>query len=181
MAGAEVTLISGPVALSPIPDVMQVNVVTANDMLAAVISRLDHHDIFISAAAVADFSCLTQFDHKAAKKELPKTLTLIENQDILAEVAKAKKLFTVGFCAQTHDVLAYAREKLIAKQCDMIAANDVSQPDQGFDSDYNEITLLWHDGAKHLARTTKAHMAIQLVELIAEHAALGEPCEESTS
>ena len=182
-AGAEVTLISGPVSLTPAAQLKYIKVVSAQDMLNAVMSYIDEQDIFISSAAVADFKCLNSAQHKLAKDDIANTLELAQNPDILATVAHTKKVFSVGFCAQTHDVLAYAKKKLKAKQCDMIAANDVSQEGQGFESDFNQLTVLWETGQQTLARNSKIVLAEQFIELIAQHSQihLGESNENSTT
>jgi phosphopantothenoylcysteine decarboxylase/phosphopantothenate--cysteine ligase len=127
-AGAKVTLVSGPVALAVPLNTDFVGVETAAQMYAAVISRASEHDIYIGAAAVADYSPAVMEKQKIKKQAEQTTLTLQKTRDILAEVAQLdNRPFTVGFAAETHDLEAYAQDKLAQKKLDMIAANWVGQ------------------------------------------------------
>jgi phosphopantothenoylcysteine decarboxylase/phosphopantothenate--cysteine ligase len=193
-AGAKVTLVSGPVSL-PAPDKADViRVETAAQMHAAVMSKASEHDIYIGAAAVADYSPALTENGKIKKQAEQTTLTLQKTKDILADVAQlADRPFTVGFAAETHDLEQYARDKLVRKKLDMIAANwvgqipptppfskggDSSEPPTspplekgdlgGFDSDQNALQVFWKNGQKNLAMTDKNHLAGQLISLIAE-------------
>ena len=124
-------------------------------------------DIFIATAAVADYRPASASDSKIKRDGATRTLELVPNPDILASVAARDDApFTVGFAAETNDVEAYARAKLERKRIDMIAANHVGG-ELGFDSDDNELTVLWNDGRAPLARASKPALARQLVELVA--------------
>ena len=168
-AGAEVTLVSGPVNLPAPVNCGLVKVETAAQMVEAVISRASDHAIYIGAAAVADYSPAVMQPEKIKKQEEQATLILHKTRDILAEVAKLdKRPFTVGFAAETHDLEAYARDKLTRKKLDMIAANWVGRETGGFDSDQNALHVFWANGEKTLAMMDKAQLAEQLLRLIAE-------------
>lgn len=168
-AGAKVTLVSGPVSLPAPVNADLVSVETAAQMHAAVISKAEEHDIYIGAAAVADYSPAIMEQEKIKKQGEQTTLTLQKTRDILAEVAQlAKRPFTVGFSAETHDLEQYALDKLARKNLDMIAANWVGCDLGGFDSDQNALQVFWENGQKKLAMTDKNHLAEQLISLIAE-------------
>jgi len=168
-AGAEVTLVSGPVSLSAPDNAELISVETAAQMHAAVIGKAPDHDIYIGAAAVADYSPALMEKEKIKKRAEQTTLTLQKTRDILAEVAGlAKRPFTVGFAAETHDLEQYAQDKLTRKNLDMIAANWVGRDLGGFDSDQNALLVFWKNGQKSLAMTDKNRLAEQLISLIAE-------------
>ncbi|MGJ0430999.1 bifunctional phosphopantothenoylcysteine decarboxylase/phosphopantothenate--cysteine ligase CoaBC [Methylobacter sp.] len=168
-AGARVTLVSGPVALTPPADADVVKVETAAQMYEAVISRAETHDIYIGAAAVADYTPATVQPEKIKKQDEQTTITLQKTRDILAEVAQLPgRPFTVGFAAETHDLEAYALGKLTAKNLDMIAANWVGRDQGGFDSEQNALQVFWATGRQTLAMTDKARLAEQLISLIAK-------------
>jgi len=106
---------------------------------------------------------------KIKKQEEQATIILQKTKDILAEVAKLdKRPFTVGFAAETHDLEAYARDKLARKKLDMIAANWVGRELGGFDCEQNALHVFWENGEKNLAMMDKTHLAEQLISLIAE-------------
>jgi len=168
-AGAEVTLVSGPVTLAVPVDIDLVKVETAAQMYAAVMSRASDYAIYIGAAAVADYSPATMQPEKIKKQEEQTTIILQKTKDILAEVAKLEKRpFTVGFAAETNELDAYARDKLTRKKLDMIAANWVGQELGGFDSEQNALHVFWENGEKTLAMMDKTRLAEQLISLIAE-------------
>ena len=158
--GAEVTLISGPTALTPPPGAVFVPVQTAEEMREAVLQHLPSATVVIKAAAVADYRAKQAAAAKIkGKRDL--TLELTPNPDILAEVARYRTgAFIVGFAAETHDVAANARAKLEAKGIDLLVANDVSQRGIGFDAEDNEVLLLdrW-GGTRALPRMPKAEVA----------------------
>ena len=169
-AGADVTLVSGPVALPTPPGVHRVSVTTAREMLAAVEQALPGTDIFVGVAAVGDYRPSTPRTRKMKRAEAgaaPVSLPLTENPDILATVAAGDTPCVVGFAAETHDTLANARQKLARKGCHAIIVNDVSQPAIGFDSDENAATLVTEGGEVAFPRTTKTALAAQLVAAIA--------------
>jgi phosphopantothenoylcysteine decarboxylase/phosphopantothenate--cysteine ligase len=168
-AGAKVTLVSGPVALAAPADVDVVSVETAAQMHEAVIARASEHDIYIGAAAVADYSPAVMEPQKIKKQAEQTTLALQKTRDILAEVAELKnRPFTVGFAAETDDLEGHAQDKLARKKLDMIAANWVGREQGGFDSEQNALQVFWANGQRTLAMTDKNHIAEQLISLIAE-------------
>ena len=168
-AGARVTLIAGPVALDTPNRVHRIDVVRAEDMHQASLRAVEEGcDIFIATAAVADYRPTVTADHKIKKSTEEIHLTLVKNPDIIAAVAShAKRPFTVGFAAETQDVIEYAQGKLKSKKLDMIATNDVSGTNVGFNSDNNALTVIWPGGHKVLPLASKAQIAKQLIELIA--------------
>lgn len=168
-AGAEVTLISGPVTLAAPANSDLIKVETAAQMHAAVMSRAPDHAIYIGAAAVADYSPAIMQPEKIKKQDEQTTIILQKTKDILADVANLdKRPFTVGFAAETHDLEAYARDKLTRKKLDMIAANWVGRELGGFDSEQNALHVFWENGEKTMAMMDKSDLAEQLISLIAE-------------
>lgn len=168
-AGAEVHLVSGPVHLPTPAGVVYHPVESAEEMLAACLAQLKGCDLFIGAAAVADYRPVAVAEQKLKKgaEELME-LRLIKNPDIIAQVAaQTPKPFTVGFAAETQNLLAYARSKLARKGLDMIIANDVSAPGIGFNSDENAVTLITADSETHFATQSKSILAKTLIEYIA--------------
>jgi phosphopantothenoylcysteine decarboxylase/phosphopantothenate--cysteine ligase len=165
--GAEVTLVHAPISVGLPVGVQDVAVRTAAAMCDAVLERLAGTDILIAAAAVADFRPAQAAAQKIKKGpgEQGLTLELVRNPDILAEVASQRRAtdwpqVVVGFAAETRDLLANASAKLVAKQLDMIVANDITQADGGFGSDDNRVTLLYPDGhQKALDRMPKPDVA----------------------
>lgn len=171
--GASVLLISGPVHLPAPRGIERVMVESAADMTAAVTSRVVDCEIFVATAAVADYRCRAPADHKIRRTGEPLTLELEPTPDILAAVAaRSAAPFTVGFAAETEGLdggLAdLAGRKLVAKGIDMIVANQVGEPGQGFESDDNELLVSWHAGERFLPRAPKTRLARQLVPIIAE-------------
>ncbi|MDY0065460.1 MAG: bifunctional phosphopantothenoylcysteine decarboxylase/phosphopantothenate--cysteine ligase CoaBC [Steroidobacteraceae bacterium] len=167
-AGAEVVLVSGPVRLDTPLGVERVDVESAEQMLAAVQQHVADADIFIAAAAVSDYRMYEVASEKIKKTSDSMTLSLVRAPDVLATVARsAKPPFLVGFAAETENVERNALAKLMGKNLDMIAANKVGDK-LGFDQDDNALTVYWRDGKRELALTSKAALAQQLVELIAE-------------
>ena len=125
-------------------------------------------DIFIAAAAVADYRPAEQQLQKIKKKDETMRIDLVRCPDILQSVAALETApFTVGFAAETENVDEYARKKLDAKKLDMIIANRVGD-DCGFDSDDNAVNVLWNDGEKRFAKSGKAELANRLIALVAE-------------
>jgi phosphopantothenoylcysteine decarboxylase/phosphopantothenate--cysteine ligase len=168
-AGASVTLISGPVSL-PTPDrVKRVDVISALDMHAAVMSQVQDCDIFLSVAAVADYRCQQIATQKIAKSSSTLTIELERNPDIVAEVAALKhKPFVIGFAAETEDLVTHAKQKMLRKKLDMIIANQVGGNDSGIGSDDNAVSVLWDDQRQDFQRTSKSKLARELVALIAK-------------
>jgi phosphopantothenoylcysteine decarboxylase/phosphopantothenate--cysteine ligase len=165
--GAEVTLVSGPTALTPPAAATFVPVQTAEEMREAVLHHASGAAMVIKAAAVADYRVQRPADQKIkGKRDL--TLELTPNPDILAEVAaRATGAFIVGFAAETQDVVANARAKLEAKDIDLLVANDVSRRDIGFDADDNEVLLIdrW-GGSRALPRMPKPAVADAILDAI---------------
>ncbi|GAA0887131.1 bifunctional phosphopantothenoylcysteine decarboxylase/phosphopantothenate--cysteine ligase CoaBC [Rhodanobacter soli] len=168
-AGAEVTLVAGPVNLAtPAGVARRVDVRSAAQMHAAVLAAAAQADIYVGAAAVGDYRPLEVSAQKLKKHDGSElTLLLGENPDILASLsAQTAHPFLVGFAAETHDVASYAQGKLRHKGLDMIAANQVGGG-LGFEAADNALTLYWADGAVELPRTSKAELARQLVAHVA--------------
>ncbi|ALT00112.1 bifunctional phosphopantothenoylcysteine decarboxylase/phosphopantothenate--cysteine ligase CoaBC [Lacimicrobium alkaliphilum] len=169
-AGARVILVSGPVALNAPPGCERLSTQSAQQMHDAVMQRISEVDIFIGCAAVSDYRPAVCEDQKIKKTDSDKlTLTLIKNPDILGDVgALADPPFTLGFAAETQQIKQYAQRKLAAKKLDMIAANDVSKQNVGFNSDINALSVYWETGEAVLPVADKLHLARQLIELVAE-------------
>jgi phosphopantothenoylcysteine decarboxylase/phosphopantothenate--cysteine ligase len=169
LAGARVLLVSGPVSLTTPPGVERIDVDSAIEMHEAVMHRVRQADIFIATAAVADYRAAQPAEQKIKKTQDTLTLQLIRNPDILAEVAalRSHRPFTVGFAAETHDVLRYAEDKRCHKNLDLIAANQVGLPGSGFESERNELHVLWEGGEQVLPLADKTLLGQQLVALIA--------------
>ena len=167
-AGAQVTLISGPVNL-PTPDrVNRINVSSAQDMYEATCERVDDYDIFIASAAVADYTPVTVADQKMKKHTDAMTIELKPTIDIVASVAvRPNKPYTVGFAAETQNVIGYAQGKLEKKKLDMIIANDVSVEGIGFNSDDNAVIVITPDTQTELAKASKRQLARNIISLIA--------------
>ena len=170
--GAQVTLISGPVALPPPAAVTTIAVVSAEEMLQAVLARVASCQLFVACAAVADYRAGVVAERKLKKSERQESLWRLELEptpDILATVAaQPRRPWVVGFAAETHDVENYALAKLQAKRLDMIACNDVSRTDIGFAADDNALVVLWQGGRRELARASKTQIAGQLVDTIVD-------------
>ncbi len=167
--GANVTLISGMTYIQPPQNCHFIQVETAEQMHAVVFETIKNCDIFIGAAAVADYRPVQMRDEKIKKNADQITLILQKNPDILADVAALDSPpFTVGFAAETNDLAKYARDKLVRKKLNMIAANWVGREEGGFERDENALDVFWQDGQKTLAMTEKSELAKQLIALIAE-------------
>ena len=174
-AGADVTLISGPVNLAAPAGVTLVPVESAIEMFEAAKRAASDCDLFIGVAAVADYRPVHVAQQKIKKKTATggrssgkqagsMTLELIENPDIIASIAQlAKPPVVVGFAAETNQPLANAREKLQRKNLHAIVVNDVSQPDIGFNADENAATLIWAEGETQLAKSEKYALACTIL------------------
>jgi phosphopantothenoylcysteine decarboxylase/phosphopantothenate--cysteine ligase len=173
-AGARVTLISGPTNIIAPDRASVVAVQSADEMLEAVMSSISDADIFIGVAAVADYKPVSVLNQKIKKSGgSALTLNLVQNQDILKTVAELpNRPYTVGFAAETENVIEYARAKLTAKNLDMIVANNVADTSIGFNSDHNETTIITRTisgttEAKQ-SKMSKENLSRKLIELIAE-------------
>lgn len=166
-AGAQVVLVSGPVSVPTPPGVTRIDVESAADMLAAVLRELPGTDVFISTAAVADYRPVRAAQHKIKKTSDTLEVSMERTPDVLATVAAlAKRPFVVGFAAETESVEQNARAKLMKKNLDMIAANEVGD-DKGFDSEENQLIVLARGARYELGRAGKLALARGLIALIA--------------
>lgn len=168
---AEVVLVAGPVALDTPAGVVRIDVRSAAQMHAAVLAQLPT-DVYIGAAAVADFTPRQVATAKIKKQPGADTLTLqlVRTADILADIAAhaQRPRMVVGFAAETDNVARNARAKLADKKLDLIAANRVGVPGSGFEADDNALTLYWNDGERALGPASKTQLADDLLDLIAE-------------
>ena len=165
-AGAEVTLVAGPVQLPTPAGVNRIDVVSADEMKAAVARHVHAADIFISAAAVADYRPSEFAAQKLKKSERNGEMRVLleENDDIVGSIADARpRPFVVGFAAETQNALAYGREKRLRKRMDAIVVNDVSDPAIGFDSADNAVTLVHDGGEITLEKMPKTAIARRLM------------------
>ncbi|WP_092410597.1 bifunctional phosphopantothenoylcysteine decarboxylase/phosphopantothenate--cysteine ligase CoaBC [Dokdonella immobilis] len=171
-AGARVRLVAGPVALATPAGVERIDVRSARQMRDAVVASAADSDIFISAAAVGDYRPQAVSPAKLKKSGKALALELVQNPDILAELAaQAAHPFLVGFAAETNDLEHYAREKLERKGLDLIAANRVGE-ELGFECSENALLLLWPGGREELGMAEKGVLAKALIERVATlHAA----------
>ncbi|KAF3982628.1 MAG: bifunctional phosphopantothenoylcysteine decarboxylase/phosphopantothenate--cysteine ligase CoaBC [Methylococcales symbiont of Hymedesmia sp. n. MRB-2018] len=169
-AGANVTLVSGPVTLSAANGIDLIQVETAEQMYQAVFSKISEQDLFIATAAVADYTPLNTSKEKIKKQDSSSHIALQKTKDILTDIASSPNRpgFVVGFAAETTHLEHYAKSKLEHKKLDMIAANWVGKTRGGFDSDDNALEVFWKSGQKTLKMTDKKHLAIQLITLISE-------------
>ncbi|MBJ7550424.1 bifunctional phosphopantothenoylcysteine decarboxylase/phosphopantothenate--cysteine ligase CoaBC [Marinomonas ostreistagni] len=171
--GASVTLVSGPTQLDAPQGVKRIEIKSAEDMLSACREAMvKPADVFIGAAAVADFRM-----KEVASQKMKKTgdsdemqLTLVKNPDVIATLSQENTAkCMVGFAAETQDVIAYAKSKLERKGLDLIIANDVSRTDIGFNNDENQVTVLSKDQQWTPPKESKSALAIELVELITQY------------
>ena len=165
--GAEVTLLSGPVAIEAPQGVKLVPFATTQELLDRASELAQEQDLLIQAAAPADYRAKEIAPQKIKKQGgEPMTFTLVENPDVAATLGKAKRSgqVFVGFAAETNDVLAHARDKLARKNLDMIVANDVTRPGAGFDVDTNIVTLITKDGQEALPMMSKAEVAQRILD-----------------
>ncbi len=166
-AGHEVVLISGPVNLGPPRGAQFTSVLTGDEMYAAVREQVRACDAFVMCAAVTDYRPAAVAQQKLKKRDEILSLELIPTRDILASISKQDRQFlVVGFAAETNNVEENARNKLRSKECDLIVANDVSDPKHGIESDDNEVTIFLKNGEqKKIARSSKKNVARELVKI----------------
>lgn len=165
--GAEVTLLSGPVAIEAPLGVKLVPFTTTQELLDRASELAREQDLLIQAAAPADYRAKEVAPQKIKKQGgEPMTFTLVENPDVATTLGKAKRSgqVFVGFAAETNDVLAHAKDKLARKNLDMIVANDVTRPGAGFDVDTNIVTLITKDGQEALPMMSKAEVAQRILD-----------------
>lgn len=170
LRGADVTLISGPTALKPVPGVKTVDVVSAKDMFEAVQAALPETDILVKAAAVADYRPVSIAEDKIKKQDGDMAIPLERTDDILGWVAEHRHpgLFVCGFSMETRDMLENSRKKLARKHLDMIAANNLKVAGAGFGVDTNVVTILTADGIQELPLMGKDQVAAKLLDAILE-------------
>lgn len=168
LRGADVTLVSGPVALEPVPFVKMINVVSAKDMFDAVISEADDADIIIKAAAVADYRPAKAADEKIKKKDSDLSLELERTEDIIGTLGKNKKddMFLCGFSMETENLIENSTAKLTKKNLDMIVANNVKVEGAGFGTDTNVVTFISKDSIEELPILSKEDVADKLLDYI---------------
>ena len=165
---AEVVLVTGPVDIPVPPGIDVRKVVSAQEMYEATHDCIADADIFIAAAAVADYRPADPREQKIKKNEESMRIDLVRCPDVLASVAALEAgPFTVGFAAETEKVDEYAQAKLQKKKLDMIIANRVGD-DCGFDSDDNTVNVFWNEGERRFPRATKTELASELIELVAK-------------
>lgn len=165
--GAKVMLVSGHVALDCPAGVSRVITESAADMLNATHEAAKQADVFIATAAVADYTPINVADRKIKKNAATLNLEMQRTTDILATIKQTyPHLFTVGFAAETHDLMTYARSKLERKNIDMIAANSVADG-KAFDQPTNALEVVWKDGHTSLPEMDKHQLAVALMQLVA--------------
>jgi phosphopantothenoylcysteine decarboxylase/phosphopantothenate--cysteine ligase len=169
--GAAVTLVTGPTHLTPPHGATVVKVRSAADMHAAVTDRTAGQDVVVMSAAVADYTPAEPATKKLKKDDGPVTITLHRTKDILGELGRLPSRkqgvpVLVGFAAETHDVVSYAKSKLQQKAADLIVANDVSRADAGFDVDTNAVSLVSSGGVEDVPLQSKAAVAARILDRI---------------
>ena len=168
LRGAQVTLISGPTALKPVPGVKTVNIVTAKEMFEAVKAALPETDILVKAAAVADYRPASVAQDKMKKEDGDLSIPLERTDDILGWVSENRHpgLFVCGFSMETQDMVENSKKKLAKKHLDMIAANNLKVAGAGFGVDTNVVTILTPDGIRELPLMGKDQVAGTLLDEI---------------
>ena len=170
-AGAQTVLISGPTQLIAPERVTFITVTTADDMLSASLQEAQGCDVFIAAAAVADYRPANISVHKIKKTADAETmlLELIKNPDIVATIAALEqKPFTVGFAAESENLIAYAQQKLARKNLDLIIANNIAEAGIGFNSDDNAVIVIEKAQQQELTQRSKQQLARDLITIIAQ-------------
>ena len=171
--GANVTLVSGPVSSSvkALPEIKLINVVSAADMFNEVKSHMEESDIIIKAAAVADYTPVTVEDNKIKKSEEDLSISLKRTEDILKYIGENKKenQFVCGFSMETQNLEENSRAKLVKKNVDMIAANNLKDEGAGFGVDTNVITLITKNKTKNLPLMSKENAADEILNEILKH------------
>ena len=167
--GASVEIISGPVSIESVKDVKTTYIETSSEMLDAVMSSVQHFDIFISTAAIADYKPVNYSNTKHKKNENNINIEFTRGTDILKTVSeKYKNIFTVGFAAETDSMKENTIEKLHKKNLDMIVGNIANHElGLGFESDYNKVTIFSHNGTKEIDEDKKTNIALNILDFIA--------------
>ena len=167
--GADVTLVSGPVSIQRPEGVRVIDVVSADQMYEACIREAPSMDIIIKAAAVGDFRAEEEMKQKLKRRDgEPLTVTFVQNRDIAAELGRMKRegQLLIGFAAETQDLIANAQKKMIAKNLDMIACNDVLANGAGFASDTNTLMIMTKGGSEVEFSGTKDDVADTLLDAV---------------
>lgn len=168
-AGAEVTLVAGPVTLPDPVGVRRIDVESAGQMCEAVLQEMGGSDIYVAAAAVADYAPTVRYPEKLKRSEQPRNIVMGPTPDVVAAVVNLRpRPFIVAFAAETGDLRERARQKLRSKGVDMVAANLVGSTEGGFEADDNALLLVWSDGEKDLPMTPKSGLARQVVSVVSE-------------
>ena len=166
-AGHEVTLVSGRVSLSPPAAAKFISIRTSDEMFDAVTRATADCDVLVMCAAVSDYKPAQVSPHKLKKSSETLSLELVRTRDVLASLPAARSFGVVGFAAETNELEKNARQKLIAKNCDLIVANDVSRANVGMESAENEVTIFFRNGeTKKIPRARKEILARELVKII---------------
>jgi phosphopantothenoylcysteine decarboxylase/phosphopantothenate--cysteine ligase len=167
-AGHGVVLISGPVSLTPPRGAQLISVLTSDEMYDAVHRHVGHCDVLVMCAAVADYKPARVSAQKIKKRDETLSLELIPTRDVLASLPQDRQFLAVGFAAETNDVEENARKKLRAKACDIVVANDVSDPNSGMETEENEVTIFFRGGEmKKISRAPKKILARELIKIFA--------------
>jgi phosphopantothenoylcysteine decarboxylase / phosphopantothenate---cysteine ligase len=167
----EVVLISGPVNLSAPPSARLVSVITSDEMYAAVHEAVRDCDVLVMCAAVSDYKPARVAEQKIKKSDEKSSLELIPARDILKSLPRSRNFFVVGFAAETNDLEEHACAKLATKNCDMMVANDLSDPNIGMESDENAVTILLRNGeSAKISRASKKIIGRELVKIICANA-----------
>jgi phosphopantothenoylcysteine decarboxylase / phosphopantothenate---cysteine ligase len=167
-AGHRVVLISGPVSLTPPRGARLISVLTSDEMYDAVHRHVGDCDVLVMCAAVADYKPVRVSAQKIKKRDETLSLELIPTRDVLASLPQDRQFLAVGFAAETNDVEENARKKLRAKACDIIVANDVSDPNSGMETNENEVTIFFRGGEmKKISRAPKKILARELIKIFA--------------
>ena len=167
-AGHRVVLISGPVSLTPPRGVRLISVLTSDEMYDAVHRHVGDCGVLVMCAAVADYKPARVSAQKIKKRDETLSLELIPTRDVLASLPQDRQFLAVGFAAETNDVEENARKKLRAKACDIIVANDVSDPNSGMETNENEVTIFFRGGEmKKISRAPKKILARELIKIFA--------------
>lgn len=162
--GAEVVLVSGPVALAPPYGVRVASVSRAAEMRDAVVAECEGAHLLVMAAAVADYQPAEAIGQKIKRREDGLTLSLVRTPDVLAEVGARPGLVKVGFAAESEDLVANARRKLEEKGLDMIVANDVTAEGAGFGAETNKVTILDRRGEEDVPIMSKYDVAVRILD-----------------
>ena len=168
-AGAETTLVIGSISVDVENRAKTIFVTSANEMHEAVMENIHDQDLFISCAAVADYSPIKVNPSKIKKTSNQKTIELVANKDILSDVCQLKnKPICIGFAAETENYINNANQKLKNKNCDAIILNDVSNHEIGLKSDDNEVYFITRDGSDKISKNSKQIIAEKIVKKITE-------------